>query len=356
MHASRRLCCRALVAYGLLVVPTAGAGAHAEAASRTSILFAAGTYDAYQIWEIGADGRGERLVRELPPSFRGGTWSPTRNAIAFQGDEGKLYVFRISDGRMTAVAPDVAGAPQSFAWSPDGRRLAYIAPGRALRIFTVNANGTGRRRIAASQEPPGPQRRSAIGFSPEKRAALYIVHHGLAWSPDKRNLAYLRRVMYDSRSTASARVHLVSAEGRLKRKLASLRPFVPSTLAWSPDSTKVAVGGYRDSGVMTVSASGNTTRSVTRCCVGVYDLAWSRNGKKLILFSDGSAGPDGAIVNADGTQRRLLRINGHDPAWSRDSKRIAFTGSSGDLYIINADGRGLHWLAEAAGVLAPTWR
>jgi Tol biopolymer transport system component len=333
----------------------------ADAASRVggdSILFVAGTVGAYEIREIRADGNGEHVVRSLPPSFSyGAGWSPTRTAIAFTGSADEVFVMRLNDGRTKLVAPNAA--PGSFAWSPDGRKAAYIAGGGGLQIFTVNADGTGRRKITGGHARtitdirPGPGSRS----SPDRRLVVYVDYHDLAWSPSKRSLAYLRSVSYDSRHPpVSARLHLISANGGRSRKLARLRPFVPQTFAWSPDSAKIAVGGYRDSGVMTVSTRGNTKKAVTDCCIGVHDLAWSRDGKKLVLFSDGSAGPGGAIVNADGSHLRILHTNGHDPTWSPGSTRIAFADGSGNLRIVNANGTGLRRLTSASGVIGPTWK
>jgi Tol biopolymer transport system component len=79
--------------------------------------------------------------------------------------------------------------------------------------------------------------------------------------------------------------------------------------------------------------------------------------KKLVLFGDGSAGPAGAIVNADGTHLRLLHFDGgDDSAWSADSKRIAFTDGSFNLRVINANGTGLRRLTRASRVIGLTWK
>jgi len=94
------------------------------------------TAGVYEVREIGADGRGEKLIRAFPSSFASGAvWSPNGTAIALEG-QGGVVVMRISDGRTTLVAPNADLG--SFAWSPDGRRVAYIARGKGLQIFTAN--------------------------------------------------------------------------------------------------------------------------------------------------------------------------------------------------------------------------
>ena len=348
----------AVLTAGSLVraAPPTAAGGSASLVAGDSILFVAKTADAFEIHEIGADGSGEHVIRGLPPSLECcQKWSPNGSAIALRDGQDNVVVVRINDGRTTTIARNVA----SFAWSPDGRQVAYMPWGKSLQIFIVNADGTGRRKIAGPQSRTmmGIRRDSALGSSPDRRALVHVLYGDLAWSPDRRNLAYLRSVSYSSHEPpVSARVFLISVNGNRSRPLARLRPFVPQGLAWSPNSANIAVGGYRDSGVMTVSTRRNTKKYVTDCCVGVYDLAWSPDGKRIVFFSDSSAGPAGAIVNADGSHLRILHITGSDAAWSPDSKRIAFEHGARSLQIVNANGTGLRTLAKASLVAAPIWK
>src|SRR6266511_2599393 len=175
-----------------------------------SILFVAKTADAFEIHEIGADGGGAHVVRGLPPSLECCQMmlSPNGSAIAFYDAQGNVIALRIKDGRTTPIAKNVA----SFAWSPDGRQLAYIPRVKGLQIFIVNADGTGRRKIAGTQSRTmmGIRRDSAFGSSPDRRAAVYVNYGNLAWSPDKRNLAYLRSVSYSSHQPGSVRASFSS--------------------------------------------------------------------------------------------------------------------------------------------------
>jgi TolB protein len=58
------------------------------------------------------------------------------------------------------------------------------------------------------------------------------------------------------------------------------------------------------------------------------------------------------VIDSNATHRRLLVTNGGRPAWSRGGSRIVFqriNGAHFDLWIINADGRGLRRLTTAPG-------
>ena len=75
--------------------------------------------------------------------------------------------------------------------------------------------------------------------------------------------------------------------------------------------------------------------------------AWSPDGSKIAFTSFQS--PSGIyVINADGSDRRLLLADMRDPAWSPDGTKIAYTGPgedpeeqlgfAGDIYVMDADG------------------
>jgi TolB protein len=91
-------------------------------------------------------------------------------------------------------------------------------------------------------------------------------------------------------------------------------------------------------------------------------VAWSSDGQTIAFFAPGKSSnspPDVHVVNADGSgqQRNVTRQWGLDnlPVWSPDGKKIAFVSGrdgcgpgsgNGEIYVMNADGRGLRRLTR----------
>jgi Tol biopolymer transport system component len=97
-------------------------------------------------------------------------WSPGGDRIAFlvvcswdYGGAGDLYTVHPDGSGLTLVASVGFGFPDSFVWSPDGRRFAFSDD---VDIYVLDADGGNRREIGKG--------------------------HSLAWSPDSTRLAFVR--------------------------------------------------------------------------------------------------------------------------------------------------------------------
>jgi Tol biopolymer transport system component len=128
------------------------------------------------------------------------SWSPQGViAYAFTGPDGFGIATVRPDGTDRRIL--LAGATNTYyespAWSPDGRRLAYVSNGG---VFVMNADGSGARQLARSAIAP-------------------------AWSPDGRRLAFER---YGSDKISG--IWVIGSDGTHGRRVA-----LGSHPSWSPD-------------------------------------------------------------------------------------------------------------------------
>ncbi|MBN1540622.1 PD40 domain-containing protein [candidate division KSB1 bacterium] len=81
----------------------------------------------YEIYLIAADGRGrERRLTTNGSVWRfAARWSPDASHLAFADKSHRLYVVRLSDGKIVTVDESHFGEFESYSWSPDGKWLVY---------------------------------------------------------------------------------------------------------------------------------------------------------------------------------------------------------------------------------------
>lgn len=140
-------------------------------------------------------GKRRRLVRVHTEDAEGGfpSWSPSGRWIAYvdDGDDRPrgLWIVRPNGSRLHRVA---AGWGFSYAWSPDGRRLAFVRGSVTSRVSIVDPAGH------------------------EKRLGLSVDVSAVAWSPDGRELLLAAR-----RGSDAEQIWTVRTDGRGLRRLTS---------------------------------------------------------------------------------------------------------------------------------------
>jgi Tol biopolymer transport system component len=308
-------------------------------------------------------------IRGLAPQ-----WSPDGELIAFHEYRDEL------GGRVVVARPDGTGhrvltraGVGAFAWSPGGRRIAFIrrpVPSGSSSLYVVNRDGTGRRRLASSfpLEPP-------LTWSPDGRfvavatqsARVYLARvdrgarrrFGLGWPPHLSNgpLAWTgrRSLLLSTRVGGNDRdLYAVEPDGSGVTALTT-NTAADFDAAGSPDGTRIAfvsnprgpkagalfVMNLRDRSVRRISRRGNAPRSPT----------WSPDGRRIAYVSN----PHSTIQVVEletGKARRVAR--GEDPAWSPDGTEIAY--ALDEIYVVRADGRNQRRLTDNPYLdRAPSW-
>jgi Tol biopolymer transport system component len=184
------------------------------------------------------------------------------------------------------------------------------------------------------------------------------------WSPDSESLAFQG---YDD---GTWHIYLASREGGEVRAITS-GEFDDREPAWSHRSSRIAFSSDRRGGVTTlweIDAGGGEPRQIS--ARDAWMPTWSTNDRELTFISGNRVGSDGRptpeggrrpgvwTVDADGRERLLVEArDGITPAaaaWNLDGTRLAFTTTSGRLFVDNEPRREFedvfpfrpHWLSE----------
>jgi Tol biopolymer transport system component len=311
------------------------------------------------------DGSGVRHVGAVPhqcdvPGYSRGVgcfaWSPNGKQLAYlAGGSHKLTLYLVSaDGqhprRLTAC-----GDCRGVTWSPDGTQIAvgrYVAG--QVNVWVVNAKTGATRRITDCQ--PNSATCAAAGHIGTQDPAGYTFQ--LQWSPNGQKIFFIRFGVPTGGATAVGSLGTVRPDGS---DLTDPQIPDPETAFWSPDGRELAViqgdqGASRGSGVYIVDTAG-TAREVARLWRPA-GIAWSPDGRELAIAAAGGiytidsdgraltrvAGPSQGGVILRPSQSRLPGfLDGETTAWSPNGKELAYGGddinvNAEEVWTSNADG------------------
>ncbi len=269
------------------------------------------------------------------------------------GKSGDIYVVRSDGSGLTRLA---RGSGHSFirggaAWSPDGRRLAFIR-GQAFdraSVWVMNANGSGQRLVTRSKIALGP---------------------GLAWSPGAQLV--FSNVEGDDVSALLA----VNADGSGLRHVtpAGKRMTLDEEPACGPDGMIFFDREDADSSaICSVEPDGSGLIRIT-AAPQPTSFSVSPDGKWLLLWDRAQDALVRVPVSGDGARVVLVAkvsrcIPSYSPSffavassWSPDGSQIAFAADGSRwskpsaLYIVNADGSGLHKVPNTSRGWNPVWQ
>jgi Tol biopolymer transport system component len=346
-------------------------------------------------------------------SVRGGTGGQHGSVAARPIANGKIAYASRNGARnlfnLYAVNPDGSGRRilarcmsstceiGGYAWSPGGKRLAFLRGSRGgnLSLFVVRADGRRERRLAGCGKPKWPS------------CSVRLLFGRLSWSPDGSRLVVaragglfivnvdrgrFRRVMscggpapcadYDpSWATHGARIAFVRAgsiysvktDGSDLTRLTNLTGFAANPV-WSSDGRRIAFETSGDGDkVYAMAANGSelTLLSSGPGGSGPGRPLWSPDGTQVVFFNTpGTPGAFNAevwVIKADGSERRRLYRGvccvgtWAAPIWSPDGMYIAFgvgllmpDPEQTGIFVMRADGTELRKLAT--DVAEVTWQ
>jgi Tol biopolymer transport system component len=298
--------------------------------------------------------------------------------IAFTRADG-IYVMR-PDGsgvRTLRRGVDVAG----LAWSPDGRRLAFVGGTRGttprVGVWVMDGNGRNLKRIVDSATV------SPLGF--------------LSWSPSGGQIVFTgssRDGGSDGGSDGGIDLWRVNADGSDLRRLARTPDLVEVEVDYSPTGRIAVSEGVWTSRLYVMNANGSNRRLVSgplwwgeiRVEEAMPD--WSPDGGKLAFTRFETFGAmtmrgqwiemrDSEIWVMKPNSRSRVRLTKNtvmdrNPTWSPDGRQIAFIRwggrgsvrnippakrSTGEIFVMDADGSNVTRLTRnKVGEGSPAWQ
>jgi Tol biopolymer transport system component len=249
----------------------------------------------------------------------------------------------------------------SLSWSPGGTMLAFADTNGTA--WLANGDGSGLRRLFSAPagsdsnpvwSPDGRRLAANLAGTPEHHTNTRLVSatvHNPSWSPDGRRLIGLQ-------GDGDNRVVVVDLASGNERVIYEDKGIGYVTLvdpAWSP--ANVIAFAEVDSGTIDLYDMRRRMFVGPRRRIEGTEPAWSPDGRRLAYHTAGGI----YVADADGTGRRLVARNAAQPAWSPDGRQIAFVrtlaGGNTEIFVADADGSRQRRLTFNPGPdLAPDWQ
>ena len=262
-----------------------------------------------ELWSViriaSVDGRGDRALTSPRYSARSPQWSPDGRRLGYlarQSGRDDVWVVPAAGEpprRVTSAPTSVS----SFAWSPDGSRIAFVMPDPGNATVSARQQLV---RLASDTAPPARLWVVPIGAPAEAKPVTQAPLNVLSrpnWSPDGASIAFVHSAsttLADVFSPSVSVIDLATRKATLLRSagLQATSPFFSPDGKWVAfrAATRRSVGPV-DAAFYVVSADGTTEQ-----CLGPADdhsemAAWTTDGTGII------------VTDQVGTTRRVRRLS-----------------------------------------------
>jgi dipeptidyl aminopeptidase/acylaminoacyl peptidase len=267
------------------------------------------------VWMVSWDGSQQIQLTSTPEAESRPRWSPDGKYLAFvssrqEAKDGQLWLMNRAGGE-AIKATDVKGGVADYAWSPDGARIVLVVQDPDPLVAAAEAE-----REKAKEGPAKTPKPIVIdryyfkadvnGYLRAERSHLYLFdvaskkteplitgrfdEESPAWSPDGKQIAFIRRHGDgDVDKTPNRDLFVIDSRASAEpRRLTTTTAEESGQLSWSPDGKSIAYllgdepkfSAYDQNKLLVIAATGGEPRTLTSGLDRpVTSPAWSRDGQ-----------------------------------------------------------------------------